>query len=556
MMKMILYTDFQENLAAAALQLFRFDRDKSAAIILSELSKTEGGFQIFEQIFEDTIRQGQLKRALICLDAMAENASDKSVLDFAWKLIEQATVEKQMQPYLFDIYLRHIACKQASAINPDGPDLCYVLAMSLPEVKTGYSMRTQALVTVLQNTGMTVHCLTRPGFPWHRDLEGPAEPQQVGTVTYHRSGDRTHRIPSSFASFRAAESELLKQFSRIRPKAVMAGSNHANAIPAMLAARRLGLPFIYDVRGFWEYSRAAKQPEWANSNAFRFACKLEARTAEEADMVLTLNEPMKDELVSRGVSIGRIVLAPNAADPDALMPIPRSAALAHSLHIPDDVPVIGYVGSFNSYEGLEDLMIACGILAMDAVDFRLMLVGGHSNPESSVLTALRDLAETLGIADRLILPGYVPNEDVADWYSLIDIAPLPRKATDVTKIVSPLKPFEAMAMAKTVIVSNLPALTEIVDHGRTGLVFDGTIPDLAKTLKTVLSDAGLRQRLGRRAREWIVANRTWIETVRPIEAAVKDLIFLPSKDPGRRSDASISQDVGQFPNAVPHIPAF
>jgi glycosyltransferase involved in cell wall biosynthesis len=108
------------------------------------------------------------------------------------------------------------------------------------------------------------------------------------------------------------------------------------------------------------------------------------------------------------------------------------------------------------------------------------------------------------------MPGRVPHEDVESYYSIIDIAPLPRLPVPVTEAVSPIKPFEAMAMAKPVVVSSVRALQEIVTEGVNGRVFTkGDVDSLASVLGDLVEDEETRTSLGASAREWVVANRSW-----------------------------------------------
>ena len=171
--------------------------------------------------------------------------------------------------------------------------------------------------------------------------------------------------------------------------------------------------------------------------------------------------------------------------------------------------VIGYIGSFVNYEGLDLLLEACSLLYKKLGDqFRVLLVG-----DGPMMSPLRKIARFLQIEDLITFTGRVDHDDVQDYYSLIDIAPLPRKGHKVCELVSPLKPFEAMASGKVVITSSVKALAEIIEHGHTGLVFEkDNSMDLAEKLESVISNSELRSTLGANARDWVVENHSW-ETV-------------------------------------------
>ena len=103
-----------------------------------------------------------------------------------------------------------------------------------------------------------------------------------------------------------------------------------------------------------------------------------------------------------------------------------------------DVPVIGYIGTFVQYEGLEDLAKACALLRARGETFRLMIVGSENSEGAGmgpIETEIFRIAEDGGFLHWLIMPGRVPHEEVAEYYSLIDIAPFPRKPQPVTEMV-------------------------------------------------------------------------------------------------------------------------
>jgi Glycosyl transferases group 1 len=175
--------------------------------------------------------------------------------------------------------------------------------------------------------------------------------------------------------------------------------------------------------------------------------------------------------------------------------------------------VIGYVGTFVDYEGLEDLAQACAELKHRNIEFRLMLVGNEnaSGSERGPITEqILGIAKREGLSDWLIMPGRVPHDQVESFYSLIDIAPFPRKPWPVCEMVSPLKPLEALAMEKAVLVSDVRALAEMVRVGETGMHFrKGDIGSLVEMLQKLLLDPELRVRLGRAGRHWVATERTW-----------------------------------------------
>ena len=418
------------------------------------------------------------------------------------------------------------------AIEPIAGRVVYVLNNSLPWWSNGYSMRAHGLARGMQDAGLEVVCLNRPGFPLDlkRELTAAAVPLRgtVEGIDYRRIAAPL-RSNADLAGYMLAAADALEaELRRLGPEWVVAASDYMTALPALIAARRLGLPFLYEVRGFWEVTRQSREPGFERSEDFRIQGLLDAEVARRADHVFTLTGPMRDELVRRGVNPATITLLPNSCDPERFAPRARDAALAARLGIPASVPVIGYIGAFVQYEGLEDLVAAGAMLRGRGRDFRLLLIGGETTSgagKGPVTAEIERIAAETGLGDRLIMPGRVPHEEVAAYYSLIDIAPFPRKPQPVTEMVSPMKPLEALAMEKAVVVSSVAALTEMIADGETGLIFaKGDVASLAEVLDRLIGDRGLRARLGRNGRDWAVRQRTWAEMGRRVRATLEALV--------------------------------
>lgn len=418
--------------------------------------------------------------------------------------------------------------------------LCYVLHNSLPYSSGGYATRAQGLAQALAAAGWEIVALTRPGFPCdvaEVNPEAVAPTDVVEGIPYARELWPSRRgLPATSYIERAADT-LERQLRSHRPAVVVAASNHLTGLPALIAARRLGIPFFYEVRGLWEVTRTSREPAFAETVNYWVQRRLEAAVAMEAEGVFTLTAALRDELVARGVPAESISLLPNACDPERFEPLPRDRALQEELGFPDGVPVIGYIGTFVSYEGLEDLAAACGRLRAQGLKFRLLLVGNEDASGSGrgeIMEAIERVADKHGLRDWLAMPGRVPHELVPAYYSLIDIAPFPRKPLPVCEMVSPMKPLEALAMEKAVLVSNVRALAEMVEEGQTGLLFEkGDVEDLTDKLARLVGDPALRARLGRQGRAWVQAERSWSITAQRMSAALSELLAArPQAEPG------------------------
>lgn len=400
--------------------------------------------------------------------------------------------------------------------------VAYVLYSSLPWLSTGYAVRSQRLAQALRGSGADLYCLTRPGFPWDEDpaalsggmpLTGACEEETAGVPYLHSPEPQLGSWQNYPAYVRGSAEALTARFLDLRPEVVMAASSHACALPALIAARRLGLPMVYDMRGFWELSRAAREPGFLGAPQYRYERWLETRVAQQADHVFTLSQPMRQALLRRGAAAERVAFLPNGCNPDSFGPPGRGRGLAAELGLPDGVPVVGYAGSFPAYEGLEDLLAAAAGLKAAGHGFRLVLVGdehGTGLRGTPVTQALRRQAAELGLGDWLIMPGRVPPDQVPDWLDLFDICVFPRRPLLVTEMVAPLKPVEAMAAGKAIVLSSVAGMQGLLQDGESGLVFaKGEPADLQRQLGRLLQDPELRARLGWSARERALADYAW-----------------------------------------------
>lgn len=436
--------------------------------------------------------------------------------------------------------------------------ICYVLHNSLPYSSGGYGTRSHGVAGGMLAAGYEVVVLTRPGFPVDikaelSDTEVPVE-DLIDGIRYVRTLEPKRKGMSMLQYVTKASDALEKQMRALRPELVMSASNHVTALPALIAARRLGLPFVYEVRGLWEITRISREQEFEDTPAFAVQSLLEAKVAQLADHVYTLTEPMREELQSRGVPRAKIDLLPNSCDPARFLPRARDAALVTRLGIPNGVPVVGYIGTFVDYEGLEDLALACALLKQRGVTFRLMLVGNENasgTDRGPITEQILRIAEAEGMTDWLIMPGRVPHEEVESYYSLIDIAPFPRKPWPVCEMVSPMKPLEALAMEKAVLVSSVRALTEMIADGHTGRVFDkGSIASLADRLQELITDPAQRLALGRQGRSWVSAERTWTAIGERIRETLAAELGARYTAPARRAAAATAAPAGHAAEAT------
>jgi glycosyltransferase involved in cell wall biosynthesis len=348
---------------------------------------------------------------------------------------------------------------------------------------------TRAGFPVTQGTLDGRRLVTLDGIPYHRLLPWrmPARADQAADLALHLAAELT---------------------GQLRPAVLHAASNYANARIALALGQRYRLPVVYEVRGFWEDTWLSRHPnaaELAHSELYRRNRELETKCMLAADLVVTLGEAMRDEIVARGVPAEKILIVPNAVSEEFLQPLPDATALREQLGIAQNEHVIGEVTSLVPHEGVGTLLEATRLLVDRGLAVRVLIVG--DGPERA---ALQRQAVALGLGDAAIFTGRVPAAKVREFHALLDVFVVPRTPDRVCQLVTPLKPVEAMASGLCVVTSEVKALAEIIKPDVTGAL---TIPQdpvaLADSLELLVCSPDIRRKLGDNAREWVARDRTW-----------------------------------------------
>jgi glycosyltransferase involved in cell wall biosynthesis len=500
----------------------RHDIEFAVALRALELNGSVGMMRGFLHV---ALRCREMEAASETLRKLHAAAADGNAI--AKRFIKQFT---QTSSYKISV-LEQIPERPALFRRSQTGRFVYVLHNSLPYSSGGYATRSLGVATGLVQRGHNVVCVTRPGFPldMKRELAPVDVPlvAEIDGVPYQRVSEPSRYGLPEYKYVLAAADRLEAEFRRLDPAFVLAASNYVTGLPSLIAARRLGIPFIYEVRGLWEITRMSRDPAFGESISFDVQRHIEGTLARAADHVFTLTEAMREELIDRGVEAERITLLPNSVDAARFQPAGRDETLAASLGIPGNVPVIGYVGTFVVYEGLEELAAACVQLHRKGHDFRLLLVGNENASGQELGPITEEILKVVregGIESKLILTGRVPHDQVESYYSLIDVCPFPRKPWPVCEMVSPMKPLEALALQKAVVVSSVRALAEMVEDGRTGVVFEkGSVSSMADAMEGLINNPQRRRELGEAGREWVMRERAWSQVAERIEAVLAAL---------------------------------
>jgi glycosyltransferase involved in cell wall biosynthesis len=359
-------------------------------------------------------------------------------------------------------------------------------------------------------------------------------------LAQQRLGRYLHEPKELAWNVRYVRHELARLAAGPRPDVLLVRDEALTASTVVVAAR-LGLPLVYEINApaselalyFDEYLHLPRVPDW-----------LEGLRLRRADAVTTVSTALREYLVERhrlrGAAAEKITVVPNGADLAAFRPQtepsararrllritagPESggarAAAAPSL---DDTrpfvavapaaaapaapgPVVGFVGSFQKFHGVELLIDMALEVAALRRDVRFLLVG-----DGPGFAKVRSRLAPLG--ERAVLTGTVEHAEVPGLVAAFDVGVLP----ETSFYACPLKVIEWMAAGKAVVAPRYGPLTEMIADGEEGLLFPPR--DLGALVAAVLrlvDRPALRRKLGDAAAARAAASLSWTDNARRV----------------------------------------
>jgi PEP-CTERM/exosortase A-associated glycosyltransferase len=380
--------------------------------------------------------------------------------------------------------------------------ILHILDHSLP-AQDGYAYRTLNLMQAQKQAGWEVAGLTTPR---HYDSDADAK----GAV-YEAEGLRFYRTPRlhrsyptglrELAEMTATYKQIVSLIETFKPDILHAHSPILTVFPALRAGRLTGIKVVYEIRAFWEDAAVDMGHTHENSLRYKVTRWLETQACQKVDGVAVICEGLRSDLEARKLN-KNVHILPNCVDVEKFSPIPyKNKQLAQSLGIPEAAPVVGFIGSFYDFEGIDLLIDAVKGLA-SSHNAHLLLVGGGQMDQ-----ALRDRA---GGVPNIIFTGRVPQQQVRDYYSIMDVLVYPRKSMRLTELVTPLKPLEAMALGKPLIASDVGGHKELIRDGETGLFFKADdVQSLLEKLRSALDSPDVLALLSANGRHSVEAERSW-----------------------------------------------
>jgi PEP-CTERM/exosortase A-associated glycosyltransferase len=389
----------------------------------------------------------------------------------------------------------------------------HVFDHSIP-LHSGYTFRSRSIIRQQQALGIET-CHVTSAKHGNKNIEV----EEVDGLKFYRSGPITgllSKLPliKQLSYIEPLVKRILEVITIEKPQVIHAHSPALNGLAALRAAKQSGLPVVYEIRAFWE--DAAVDHGYCKERDFRYRLTraMENYVVKRANAVTTICEGLRGDLINRGFNSNKFTVIANAVNIEQFELITahdkkNNNDLLESLKL-QHCDVLGFLGSFYAYEGLDLVIDAMPTVLACNPKARLLLVGG--GPQE---IALKAQVEALNLKEKVIFTGRVPHADVGKYYSLVDLLVYPRKSMRLTHLVTPLKPLEAMAQGKAVIASDVGGHKELISDNETGFLFSaGDSQELAQRLVELLADKNKLNSVVHAGRAYVEDVRNWQNSVR------------------------------------------
>ncbi len=397
--------------------------------------------------------------------------------------------------------------------------ILHVLDHSIP-LHSGYTFRTLSILREQRALGWETWHLTGSKQGGDDALE-----EQVGGMHFYRTPvGSSHLSKLPILNQVYVINDLAKRLNNVvevvKPDIIHAHSPVLNALPALQVGRKFGIPVVYEIRAFWEDAAVDHGTSREGSLRYRVTRALETFAIKRADAVTTICEGLKNDILARGISTEKVTVIPNAVNVENFtVGATPDTQLSQELGL-ENKQILGFIGSYYAYEGLNILLDALPKILNKNPDVRVLLVGGGPQEE-----ALKAQAAQLNITDKVIFIGRVPHDQVQRYYNLTDILVYPRLKMRLTDLVTPLKPLEAMAQGRLLAASDVGGHLELIQDGKTGILFkadDAT--SLADNVLALLNSPNKWESLRNQGRAFVETERNWPVSVSRYKSIYNKLI--------------------------------
>lgn len=386
--------------------------------------------------------------------------------------------------------------------------ILHVFDHSIP-LHSGYTFRSFQILSEQRKLGLETLHVT--GI---KHIAPYQEKETVDGLEFYRTkktGGILNKLPiiNQWNVVRTLANQIEKIVKNEKVDVIHAHSPVLNGLAALKIGKKYNIPVHYEIRAFWEDAAVSHGTTKEGDLRYNISKWLETYVVRNAASITTICDGLKQDLISRDIAEEKITLIPNAVDISKFSgPGEANKELQEKLGL-QNMTVLGFIGSFYDYEGLDILIRSMNSIIGQMPNTCLLLVGGGPEDE-----ALKVLAEKKCLGDRVIFTGRVPHDKVQDYYNLVDIFVYPRKKMRLTDLVTPLKPLEAMAQHKLVAASDIGGHRELIEDGKTGVLFEPDSPlVLAKKISDLVDIRDDWPKFHAAGRQYVEEVRNWKNSV-------------------------------------------
>ena len=386
--------------------------------------------------------------------------------------------------------------------------ILHVLDHSIP-LHSGYTFRTRSILHEQAKLGWKTSHVTSI-----KHINAKSSEEVHDNLRFYRTENTNGilaKIPiiNQLYVIRTLQKRLAEVIEKEQPDIIHAHSPCLNGIAAINAAKKFSIPVVYEMRASWEDAAVEHGTTTEGSLRYRLTRALETFVFKRVNGITTICNGLKKDIASRNIGATPIQVIPNAVNANEFSVHSASEKSLRKRYNLGQSYVVGFVGSFYAYEGLDLLVDAMQAMLASELDVKALLVGG--GPEED---KLRAQVKRLGLEDKVIFTGRVPHEQVDQYYDLIDVLAYPRVPARLTDIVTPLKPLEAMAMGKVFIASNVGGHVEILPERLHSVLFEaGSVNALVSALEDSIANKPLKALFSGWARKHVKDERNWAKSV-------------------------------------------
>lgn len=280
-----------------------------------------------------------------------------------------------------------------------------------------------------------------------------------------------------------------------------------NAYAGLMFAKSKGIPFVLE----YNSSETWTSKNWGRKYRFtHFSNEVEKALLDNADLITCVSYTLKEQLENQNIDPKKIVVTPNGVDTTIYRPSISGKRVREKYDIKKNTVVIGFIGTFGKWHGVEILVRAFARLCSEKIysdKIHLFLIGNGVQ-----MPVVKKMIDDLGIVNQCTLTGSIPQSDGPMYLAACDIlvSPTLRNSDGTPFFGSPTKLFEYMAMGKGIIASNMEQMSEILENEKTALLVEpNNIEAVADAIERLVEDEQLRCKIGLAAREEVCKRYTW-----------------------------------------------